>query len=182
MRLRSRADRPGSRTPTRGPANRVAAKNGRPWCDFSADLNPPASIYVMDQSRCPACGHELPESISDATITQCPSCQTDFREENWDVPKESPANWVPDPALVPEFAARYRLDDVIGRGAMGVVYRATQLATRRVVAIKFLINAKEPELLARFVAEGRLLGRIHHDNVVKVFDAGEFQSHPYQVT
>jgi serine/threonine protein kinase len=70
---------------------------------------------------------------------------------------------------------RYRLDERIGAGAMGVVYRATDLALLREVAVKML----RPELVVgermdvRLAREGQVLARIRHPNVVTVHDRGQ---------
>jgi YVTN family beta-propeller protein len=69
----------------------------------------------------------------------------------------------------------YRIDSVIGRGGMGVVYQAEHLHLRRVVALKVLA----PELVQsegfreRFLRESRLAASIQHPHIVTVFDAGE---------
>ena len=63
---------------------------------------------------------------------------------------------------------------------MGVVWRATHLALERSVAIK-LPTLFDPKGLERFVREGRLLSRLEHPNLVRVFDAGEFDGSPYLV-
>lgn len=67
---------------------------------------------------------------------------------------------------------RYRLDEVIGTGTMGTVYRATQLTVRRPVAIKVL-NASlkhHPKLQQRFEVEARAIARLNHPNVLTLFD------------
>ena len=69
----------------------------------------------------------------------------------------------------------YRLEQVIGRGGMGVVYRARQLALERAEAVK-LINedyAADPGFRKRFARESRIAARIEHPNVVPVYNAGD---------
>jgi serine/threonine protein kinase len=71
--------------------------------------------------------------------------------------------------------AGYRLEERIGHGGMGVVYRARQLDLDRVVAIK-LIQAEhreDKEFTDRFQRESRLAASIDHPNVVPIFQAGE---------
>lgn len=78
---------------------------------------------------------------------------------------------------------RYRLDSVLGRGAMGVVYRGTQLALDRAVAIKRLArapSASDPAAL-RFRREATASGRLSHPGIVRVFDAGVAEGAPYLV-
>ena len=71
--------------------------------------------------------------------------------------------------------AGYRIEQAIGRGGMGVVYRATQLALERPVAIKLIATerAQDPVFRARFERESRLAASIEHPNVIPVYEAGE---------
>jgi DNA-binding beta-propeller fold protein YncE len=71
--------------------------------------------------------------------------------------------------------AGYRLDAPIARGGMGVVYRATQLALERPVALKVIAPhlAGDAEFRARFLRESRLAARLEHPGVVPVYDARE---------
>jgi serine/threonine-protein kinase len=73
-----------------------------------------------------------------------------------------------------EFAG-CRVDAVAGRGGMGVVYRATQLALGRPVALKLLASdrASDPDFRERFQRESRMAAAIDHPNVIPVFAAGE---------
>ena len=69
----------------------------------------------------------------------------------------------------------YRIEAMVGRGGMGVVYRAVDLALDRRVAIKLISaeNAQEPGFRERFKRESRLAASIRHPNVITVFRAGE---------
>jgi eukaryotic-like serine/threonine-protein kinase len=74
------------------------------------------------------------------------------------------------------FANRYRVDQVIGRGGMGVVYKATDTQLDEVVAIKTLpgdVMQRSPEDLERFKREIRLARKITHRNVLRTYDYGE---------
>jgi len=68
---------------------------------------------------------------------------------------------------------RYRLDEVIGAGGMGVVFRGTHTWTERPVAVKVLNDLSDPELVRRFFREAKAATKIAHDNVVDVLDMGE---------
>ena len=69
----------------------------------------------------------------------------------------------------------YEIERLLGRGAMGNVYRARQISLDRPVAIKLLIPylASQPELLARFFREAKAAASINHGNLVQVYDFGE---------
>jgi serine/threonine protein kinase len=72
---------------------------------------------------------------------------------------------------------RYRIDEVIGRGGMGAVYRARDLRLGRAVAVKVISVAAPDEvaherLRARFQREARAAATLHHPNVVAVYDYG----------
>jgi serine/threonine-protein kinase len=69
--------------------------------------------------------------------------------------------------------AGYRIEAVAGRGGMGVVYRATQLALQRQVALKVIAPeyASDPDFRARFKRESLTAAAIEHPNVIAVHDA-----------
>ncbi|MGA8297284.1 MAG: serine/threonine-protein kinase, partial [Acidimicrobiales bacterium] len=74
---------------------------------------------------------------------------------------------------------RYRLDEQIGRGAMGVVFQATDLKLDRPVALKVLADASSDE--RRLHSEVRALARLSHPNLVRIYDAGEAGGDVYLV-
>ena len=86
-----------------------------------------------------------------------------------------------DAALIAKFgsfenalAERYRFEEELGRGAMGTVYRATDVRLGRPVAIKLLHPMLTNELgAARFQSEIRIAAGLHHPNIVGVHDSGE---------
>src|SRR5204862_2542669 len=71
--------------------------------------------------------------------------------------------------------AGHRIDALIGRGGMGVVYRATQLALERPIALKLIRPdlADDPDFRRRFVRESKLAASIEHPNVIPVHYAEE---------
>lgn len=79
-------------------------------------------------------------------------------------------------------AGRYRLQDAIGRGAMGEVWRAFDERVGRPVAVKLLLpQASDPTATSRFHLEAQTAGSLHHPNVVGVLDFGEQENHLFLV-
>ena len=78
---------------------------------------------------------------------------------------------------------RYRIVDLIGTGGMAHVYRAVNLSTRKVVAIKVLKDEfrNDAEFLHRFEREARAVLHLSHENIVRAFDVGETDGLPYMV-
>ena len=110
---------------------------------------------------CPRCGAEL----LGERLPVCPRCL--FASD-------------PPAALI---GGSIALEEEIGRGGMGSVFRAHHLGLDRTVAVKFLPPdlAADPEFRARFEREARILARLEHPNVVAVYDFGEDEGQWYIV-
>ncbi len=69
----------------------------------------------------------------------------------------------------------YVLEEEIGRGSMGMVYRGKQIALGREVAIKVLPRAlaKDASYVARFIREAQIIAVLNHPNIVHIYDAGQ---------
>jgi tetratricopeptide (TPR) repeat protein len=77
---------------------------------------------------------------------------------------------------------RYRLDEEIGRGGMGVVYRAHDTVLDRAVAVKVLPSSSpDRETLARWRTEAQAAAKLRHPHIVAVHDAGESNGSPFIV-
>jgi predicted ATPase/predicted Ser/Thr protein kinase len=77
---------------------------------------------------------------------------------------------------------RYKIEAELGKGGMGVVYKAHDALLDRVVAIKFLNAAGiGTSGKARLLAEARAAAKLNHPNIVSIFDAGEVDSNPFIV-
>jgi predicted Ser/Thr protein kinase len=83
---------------------------------------------------------------------------------------------------MPRTIGRYEILEEVGRGAMGVVYKARDPRIGRVVALKTIAFSfplgpgEEDEFLQRFYHEAQIAGRLNHPNIVTIYDVGERQT------
>lgn len=75
----------------------------------------------------------------------------------------------------------YEILTELGRGGMGIVFKAMQLKAKRLVALKMILSGgyASPSDLARFRIEGESIARLQHANIVQVFDVGDHEGKPY---
>jgi serine/threonine protein kinase len=113
--------------------------------------------------QCPRCGRQFPDDVY--------VCADDFTPLQADA---TLADVPRDPLIGRVFDGKYRLDERLGGGGMGTVYRATHLLIDRVVAVKVLSQRFVGDETAqqRFRREARASGRMQHPNAVVVNDIG----------
>jgi serine/threonine-protein kinase len=77
----------------------------------------------------------------------------------------------------------YQMLGTLGKGSMGVVFKAKQVSVDRIVAIKVLLEplAQNREFIKRFEREAKIAAKLSHNNVVNAIDAGEVDGHYYFV-
>jgi serine/threonine-protein kinase len=87
---------------------------------------------------------------------------------------------VPPPAGLPKVPG-HEVQGVLGRGGMGVVYKAWHLRLHRPVAVKMLLAGAyaQPQELARFLREAETVAGLRHANIVQVHEAGDLDGRPY---
>ncbi|MFL6285236.1 MAG: protein kinase domain-containing protein [Pyrinomonadaceae bacterium] len=121
--------------------------------------------------KCPQCGREFP---SGARV--CPDDGSTLRADTTvNADTSSATAREPDPLVGVVLDDKYRLDERLGEGGMGAVYRATHLLIERPVAVKVLSQrlVTDESARERFRREARAAGRLQHTNAVAVTDFGE---------
>lgn len=89
----------------------------------------------------------------------------------------------PPPEVGEVLASKFRVEQIIGRGGMGVVIQATNIQLDQKVALKLLhTGADDPSTVERFTQEARAAARLRSEHVARVFDVGRDEKHgPYIV-
>lgn len=124
--------------------------------------------------KCPQCGAVLPPN---APAGLCPRCLMALNLKTETVLSGESASV--QPPLPPDQVAPHfpQLDilECLGRGGMGVVYKARQKSLNRLVALKLLApeRANDPQFATRFEKEARALATLDHPNIVTIHDHGQ---------
>jgi serine/threonine protein kinase/tetratricopeptide (TPR) repeat protein len=89
-----------------------------------------------------------------------------------------------DPLLPPgSMIGPYRVVELLARGGMGDVYRATDMRLQRDVALKVLVQTRthDPQRVERFMHEARVTASLDHPNIIRLYDVGRFDDRAYLV-
>jgi hypothetical protein len=82
---------------------------------------------------------------------------------------------------LPTTIGDYELQEEIGRGGMGVVFRAAQLSLDRSVAVKMILRGRlaSEQDMQRFMSEASATARLQHPNIVPVYEVGDIEGRPF---
>src|SRR5579864_5666777 len=124
--------------------------------------------------KCPQCGAPLKES---ALAGLCPNClmALNLKTETvftGDMPAAQPP--LPPEQIAPHFP-QLEIFECLGRGGMGVAYKARQKTLNRFVALKLLApeRVNDPKFADRFAREAQALAALNHPNIVTIYDFGQ---------
>ena len=157
----------------------------------------------MTSPSCPTCGESIAAGESchhcqdDATIPPAqslsnvasvvellPDSATDAGGGGPAFPSSPPLDSRPRPAMeaaIPDSLRKlFEPLSILGKGGMGIVYRARDVRSGREVAVKVVLD-QSPKLVALFRQEARVLARLEHDNVVRLYETGVVDEVPYLV-
>lgn len=97
--------------------------------------------------------------------------------------KDDTVDVLPTMGQLPRAFGEYRLLEEVGRGGMGVVYKARQESLDRTVAVKMILGSylASPEHVRRFQAEAKAAARVRHPNIVHIHEVGQLHGQDYFV-
>lgn len=131
------------------------------------------SLSTPSAGHCPRCGSALDPA---APQNPCPRClfSAAMAPTQPGGAAQPTSETLSPAALAPHFP-QLEILECLGRGGMGVVYKARQKALGRIVALKILApeRSTDPGFAERFTAEARMLASLNHPNIVTIHDFGE---------
>ncbi len=123
---------------------------------------------------CPRCGTSLTSNSVDGL---CARCLAALHFDSLLTPASPPVHQQPLPSIdsIQPFFPQLEILECLGRGGMGVVFKARQRSLNRLVALKLLApeRASDPTFAARFATEAKTLAALSHPNIVAIHDFGE---------
>ena len=125
-----------------------------------------------ERQTCPQCGKAMP---ADAPGGLCPSCVMAMNMASETLLRTAEYSAPPSPQEIAERFPNFEILECLGRGGMGVIYKARQKTLDREVAIKILAGEWQDDaaFAERFEREAKTLAQMSHPNIVTVHDFGE---------
>jgi serine/threonine protein kinase len=145
-------------------ANRSLAPPASLATALPGPSKPPSSGQTMDAAAVPPHALPAPVTVSLVAVTGAGDLSSEAEDR------------LPAPSV-----AGYEVAEELGRGGMGIVYRARQISLDRVVALKMVLTGTHagPRERARFQAEAQAVARLLHANIVQIYEVGESEGRPY---
>jgi serine/threonine protein kinase len=154
-----------------------------PRCQKRLKSNKPLRVGVAELT-CPTCGARFLAGATHVQADPVASAKA-TASLNYDTPRSpgitpTSPSYPPQAPGLPEVAG-YTILGEIGRGGMGVVYKARHVKLKRIVALKMIMvdPAPSPEYLTQFEIEAEAVARIHHPNIVQIYEVGDPGGRPY---
>ncbi len=140
---------------------------------------------MTEPVRTPESGSGSARRAAAAAVTQAAATASPASDKTQgDSPKgaQDPSATLPVmPAAQPNRIGDYQILCELGRGGMGVVYKATDIKLKRQVALKMLWDSSgaAPDDLIRFRGEAELVAQLQHPNIVQIYDIGQHEGRPF---
>ena len=125
-------------------------------------------------TTCPKCGKSLPEDAPQGLCPACLAAAINFNTETVGAPGVCAAPAMSPEELAPHFP-QLEIIEFLGRGGMGVVYKARQKSLNRLVALKLLApeRADDAKFAERFEKEAHALAALNNPDIVTIYDFGQ---------
>ncbi|HEY1784585.1 MAG TPA: serine/threonine-protein kinase, partial [Pirellulales bacterium] len=126
------------------------------------------------QPKCPQCGASLAEDAPEGLCGRC-LARLCLARDSVVTSAEAFAAEPPSPEEIAPCFPQLEVLACLGRGGMGVVYKARQKSLDRLVALKILApeREKDPQFAERFAREAQALARLNHPHIVTIYDFGQ---------